>query len=57
MVACRLKTEMKLSAAIDRYDNEIGNRHEMIQELNETYENDKLEKQALEVILSLLSLY
>jgi len=53
MIACRLLTETRLLTTIDRYDNEIGGQYKMIQELNETYDKDKIEKQALEVILSL----
>jgi len=44
--------ESKLLAVISKYDTEIGNRHKILEELNKIYECDKLEKLALEVILS-----
>lgn len=44
-------TESKLLAVIAKYDTEIGNRYQLLEELNEIYECDKLEKLALEVIL------
>lgn len=45
-------TESKLLAVLAKYDTEIGNRHKTLEELNEIYECNKLEKLALEVILS-----
>ncbi|EZA51656.1 hypothetical protein X777_08840, partial [Ooceraea biroi] len=45
--ARRSTAESKLLAIIAKYDAEIGSRHQMLQELNEIYEYDKLEKHAL----------
>lgn len=35
---------------IAKYDAEIGGRHQMMEELNETYERDEMEKHTLEVV-------
>ncbi|XP_067206583.1 dynein regulatory complex protein 10-like isoform X2 [Linepithema humile] len=40
--------ESKLLAVIAKYDTEIGNRYKILEELNEIYACDKLEKLALE---------
>ncbi|KAM0732979.1 hypothetical protein ACS0PU_012528 [Formica fusca] len=44
----RLTIESKLLAVIAKYDIEIGSRYQILEELNEAYEYDKLEKYTLE---------
>lgn len=50
----RLDVESKLLAVLTKYDTEIGNRYRTLEELNRIYENDKLEKLAVEVSSCLL---
>lgn len=47
----RLAVESKLLAVLTKYDTEIGSRYRTLEELGQIYENDKLEKLALEVNL------
>ncbi|XP_050465030.1 uncharacterized protein LOC126858598 [Cataglyphis hispanica] len=44
----KLTIESKLLAVIAKYDLEIGSRYQMLEELSEAYEYDKLEKHMLE---------
>ncbi|GAB1869386.1 Dynein regulatory complex protein 10 [Camponotus japonicus] len=44
----RLTIESKLLAIIAKYDIEIGSRYRILEELNEAYKYDKLEKHTLE---------